>query len=153
MKSLIKFITNSIVLIVLIIALIVGYNWYQRKQGKVAYFFDYATFAVNGDSMRPAIEPGDLLIIHKEKTYEEGDIITFVNDRNQIVTHRIIEITPEKEYRTQGDNNKFEDTEHINDQHVYGKVIHIFTEYDEILNFLNTYKWYLIIGFIILSIR
>ena len=152
MKSLIKFITNTIVLIVLIIALIVGYNWYQKKQGKVAYFFGYATFAVKGDSMRPTIEPGDLLIIHKEKTYEEGDIITFVNDQKQIVTHRIIEITPEKEYKTQGDNNKFEDGEPISDQNVFGKVVYDFTQYDEILNFLNTYKWYLIIGFIVLSV-
>ena len=152
MKSLIKFITNTIVIIVLIIALIVGYNWYQRRQGKVAYFFNYATFAVKGDSMRPTIEPGDLLIIHKEKDYKEGDIITFVNDQKQIVTHRIKEITPEKEYITQGDNNKFEDTESISDQNIYGKVVHDFTQYDEILNFLNTYKWFLIIGFIILSV-
>ena len=152
MKSLIKFITNTIVIVVLIIALIVGYNWYQRRQGKVAYLFNYATFAVKGDSMRPTIESGDLLIIHKEKDYKVGDIITFANDKKEIVTHRIMEITPEKEYLTKGDNNLFEDENTVDDSKVYGKVIYDFTQYDEVLNFLNTYKWFLIIGFIILSV-
>ena len=152
MKSIIKFITNTIVLICLAIAIVVGYNWYQRKQGKVAYFFGYATFAVKGDSMRPTIEPGDLLIIHKEDSYKDGDIITFVNDQKQIVTHRIVDVTLDGDFVTQGDNNKFEDTEAINMSKVYGKVIYDFTAYNEIVNFLYTYKWYLILGFIILSV-
>ena len=152
MKSLIKFITNTIVLIVLIIALIVGYNWYQRKNGKVAYFLNYSTFAVVGDSMRPTIEAGDLLIIKKVDKYEEGDIITFKNDQGQVVTHRIIGVDDDGLFITAGDNNKFEDTQHLNNKDVYGKMIYDLTIYDDILKFLNTYKWYLIAGFVILSV-
>ena len=152
MKSLIKFIINTIVIIVLVLALIVGYTWYQKKQGKVAYLFNYATFAVTGDSMRPTIEAGDLLFIHKENSYSEGDIVTYVNDQKQIVTHRIVGTDEEGLFITQGDNNKFEDTKHIGNNQIYGKVIYDFTAYDEIVSFLLTYKWYLIIGFVILSI-
>ena len=144
MKSLIKFIINTIVIIVLVLALIVGYTWYQKKQGKVAYLFNYATFAVTGDSMRPTIEAGDLLFIHKENSYSEGDIVTYVNDQKELEQKAILQM--------EGDNNKFEDTKHISTNQIYGKVIYDFTAYDEIVSFLLTYKWYLIIGFIILSI-
>jgi signal peptidase len=152
MKKVIKFITNTIVVIVLIVALIVGYNWYQKKQGNVAYFFGYATYAVKGDSMRPTIEPGDLLIIHKEDSYKEGDVITFVNTQKQIVTHRIIGIDEDGMFITQGDNNKFEDSEHLSKNAIYGKVTYDITCYDEVVGFLDKYKFFLIAGFIILSV-
>ena len=102
--------------------------------------------------MRPTIEAGDLLFIHKENSYSEGDIVTYVNDQKQIVTHRIVGTDEEGLFITQGDNNKFEDTKHIGNNQIYGKVIYDFTAYDEIVSFLLTYKWYLIIGFVILSI-
>jgi signal peptidase len=151
MKSLLRFIVNTIVFIALLVGIILGYNYYQKKQGKVAYFLGYTAFVVKGDSMLPVLKTGNMIILKKEKNYQKDDIVTFINNQKQVVTHRIIEET-DKGYRTKGDNNKFEDTEIINNNVIYGKMIYNFKPYGQIVNFIVTYKWYLLAGFLGLCI-
>ena len=74
--------------------------------------------------MEPAISVNDWLIIHKQENYEVGDIITFIDNDNMLVTHRIIKITDD-EIITQGDANNIRDKA-ISIEQVKGKVIRIF---------------------------
>jgi len=61
-----------------------------------------------GDSMLPTIQPGSLVIVKSQPSYDNGEIVAFVNSGGINIVHRIIEVTQEG-YVTQGDNNKFVD--------------------------------------------
>lgn len=152
MKSIIRFVVNTLVIIFALIAAVSVYFWYQKKEGKIPYLWKYTFYVTTGESMYPTIKEGELLIVEKTNDYKKNDIITFINDRGQTVTHRIIEVNEDKTYTTQGDGNKFIDTEHITKDHVVGEVIYNFTNYSKVLNFILTYKYYILGGFVFLAI-
>jgi len=62
-----------------------------------------------GDSMQPIIQPGSLVIVKSQASYDTGDIVAFVDSGGTNIVHRIIEITDEG-FVTQGDNNPGPDT-------------------------------------------
>lgn len=70
----------------------------------------YQVLPVSGGSMSPTIKKGDLILITRPREpLEPGTIVTFqVEDK--LVTHRLVEITPEGYLITQGDANKAADT-------------------------------------------
>jgi signal peptidase I len=74
--------------------------------GPVAYVI------VNGDSMEPTYEDGDLVIAKERSTYAVGDIVTFTNpdefNSGMRVIHRITDIGP-RGIITQVDNRDRED--------------------------------------------
>ena len=72
-------------------------------------------------SMQPTIEVGSLGIVHEEKNYKEGDIVTYIKDRT-LITHRIKEIRSEKEIIVQGDANNIAD-EPISKEMIEGRII------------------------------
>lgn len=77
------------------------------KRDDTPSLFGYSALVVVTDSMEPALEVDDLIIIKPSKEYKVGDVITFyseiLNQRVRI-THRIIEIDiPNSIYITQGD--------------------------------------------------
>jgi signal peptidase I len=69
----------------------------------------YRVLLVYSGSMSPTIEAGDLIIISRPpETLQEGMILTLqVNE--QLVTHRLIEITPDGQLITRGDANPVAD--------------------------------------------
>ena len=71
--------------------------------------------------MEPEINAGELIIIKKSKKYKEKDIVTFLDQDNFLVTHRIINLK-EKSIITKGDNNDLID-EPVMNSSVKGKVI------------------------------
>lgn len=61
---------------------------------------------VYSDSMEPTINEGDGYLLVPAAEIVEGDIITFHStERDEHVTHRVVEVTDEG-YITQGDNNR-----------------------------------------------
>lgn len=80
------------------------------------------TYTVLSGSMEPEFYPGDMVVVTKPNTSKlvPNDIITFKTD-NEIVTHRIIEKTPEG-FITQGDNNNVADSEMITPENIIGEV-------------------------------
>lgn len=57
-------------------------------------FFGFTTAIVNSGSMEPALKVDDLILIHAQDGYEQGDVITYQSDGG-LVTHRIVEIRTE----------------------------------------------------------
>lgn len=81
-------------------------------------------------SMKPLIQPGDMVLVRKVMKIEDlkvGDIIQFRRD-NIFIFHRIIdikEINRETRIQTKGDNNSGADNELVNPEDVKGKVAYI----------------------------
>ncbi len=95
--------------------------------------FPYYPSAIVTGSMKPMIQPGDVVIIDKiesleaMKELEVGDIIQF--ERNDLmINHRIIEIIErdgQTLYQTKGDNNNVADTPLVEMKDIRGRIIHV----------------------------
>lgn len=86
--------------------------------------FGITILEVSSNSMNPILYKGDIIIIKKEKEYKEGDIITFISEEKNCITHRIIK-KYENVFITKGDNNNTQDKEEVNKEQILGKVIYI----------------------------
>lgn len=85
--------------------------------------------AIATGSMKPIINPGDVVLIKKMNGNEvnKHDIIQFKMN-NVYVFHRIIDIKKDNnqtKYITKGDNNSVKDSQLVNPEDVKGKVIYI----------------------------
>ena len=87
-------------------------------------------------SMQPTIEVGSLGIVHEEKNYKEGDIVTYIKDRT-LITHRIKEIKSDKEIIVQGDANNIAD-EPISKDMIEGRIIITIPHMGSVLQILKT---------------
>lgn len=85
----------------------------------------FKPYNIETQSMEPTY-PANTLIYVKEISFDDlikGDIITYVNQSNSTVTHRIMSIDSDKRsVRTKGDANEFEDIMDVNEENIVGKV-------------------------------
>lgn len=115
------------ILITIIIVAIFTYNVYNIINIKVLKkdmtpVFGYAMLEVVSGSMEPTIHVGDIIIIDiLTDEYKENDIVTFRDENDALVTHRIISIDKD-EMVTKGDNNDSPDPTNKTDN-IVGKYI------------------------------
>lgn len=65
---------------------------------------------INGNSMEPTIQQGDLIIVRKTDQYRIGDAVAYLNpDLQKVVFHRIVGLTLDR-FNFQGDNNTWIDS-------------------------------------------
>lgn len=121
MKKIRKLINNISCVCLIIILISVCYSKFISKDEMIT-LFGKGFLVIITESMYPTIESGELIIISEKKSYKEGDIITYLDQENMIVTHRINEIN-DKTFIAKGDNNNIEDDECSIDR-IYGKVIY-----------------------------
>lgn len=121
MKKIRKLINNISCVCLIIILISVCYSKFISKDEMIT-LFGKGFLVIITESMYPTIESGELIIISEKKSYKEGDIITYLDQENMIVTHRINEIN-DKTFIAKGDNNNIEDDE-CNIDRIYGKVIY-----------------------------
>ncbi|WP_316245020.1 signal peptidase I SipW [Gracilibacillus massiliensis] len=75
-------------------------------------------------SMEPTFQTGSIIAVDEysdNTTLKNGDVITFVNEDEVLVTHRIIDIVESGEhtlYETKGDNNNAADNELVQQENV-----------------------------------
>lgn len=79
--------------------------------------------AITSGSMGPVISPGDVLLVddHDGAELEAGQVVTFADpapDLDRLITHRVVEVLPDGEYRTRGDNSAAVDPLPITVDHV-----------------------------------
>ena len=118
MKKNVKKFCISLIYVILIFLII--FNFFSIK---MVPFFGFQAFRVGSGSMEPKIKKNDFIIIHKQKEYEIGDIVTFYKkDTNEYITHRIIEIEDEK-IITKGDANNTTDLNPIATDDILGKML------------------------------
>ena len=86
-----------------------------KISGGEPQLFGYQLKTVLSGSMEPGIQTGSIIAVKQaiDKTsFKEGDVITFQEDENILITHRITEVVKSGDsvlYRTKGDNNNAED--------------------------------------------
>jgi hypothetical protein len=61
------------------------------------------TMKVEGDSMLPALKPGDLISVVHSDRISEGDILAFFYRHGEVLVHRCVKLTESKIY-CKGDN-------------------------------------------------
>ena len=129
-----KILNISVYMLFIILAL----NLMTTKSDKLFEIIGYRSYTVLSGSMEPEFYPGDMVITkHKNKTdINLNDIITFRDKDGVIITHRIIEETPEG-YITKGDNNNVEDAEIITENNIIGEVKFSIPKVGYIMDFLS----------------
>jgi signal peptidase len=100
---------------------------YRKNPDKLPAVFGYSTMSVLTGSMRPYLEPGDMIVdkIVKADEVKVGDVVTY-KVGSSIVTHRVVEVITEDSKSllvTRGDANNTEDGKPITEDQLLGKVI------------------------------
>lgn len=86
-----------------------------KASGGEPQVFGYQLKTVLSGSMEPGIKTGSIIAVKPGgdmTRFKEGDVITFMEEENMLVTHRITEVIHSGEnvmYKTKGDNNETED--------------------------------------------
>lgn len=104
--------TLSTLMLLIFILLLTAVVLSKASGGEPA-FFGYQIKTVLSGSMEPGIQTGSIVALQPGgdmNRFKEGDVITFRNEENLLITHRIVEATVnsatgEAIYRTKGDNN------------------------------------------------
>jgi signal peptidase len=104
--------TFSSIMLVIFILLVVAVVLSKASGGEPA-FFGYQIKSVLSGSMEPGIQTGSIVALKPGgdmNRFKKGDVITFRNEDNLLITHRVVEATMnnatgEAMYRTKGDNN------------------------------------------------
>ena len=124
--NLAKIITDIIIILLSIIAIIVIWGFVQVSIQHKEYvnIYGYSICSTETGSMSKTIEKGDIVIVKLgENTLNEKDIITYKSG-TAIITHRIKKIDGNT-IIAKGDNNNTED-DPIEKDMVIGKVVYIF---------------------------
>ncbi len=125
-KAALKWMGNIVILLLLMLVLLTGYSMLQvrKNPNHLPSVMGYTPMSVLTGSMRPMLEPGDMIITKKvlEENIEVGNIITYRVD-NTLVTHRVIDVLHENgvyKFQTQGDANNVEDQQLVESSNIVG---------------------------------
>jgi signal peptidase len=129
-----KILLNCSILILIIVLILVSYSKFIKKDYPVK-IFGKSFLIVSTGSMKPTISAGELIIISEKENYEIGDIVTYIDEEEFVVTHRIVELDFESNSMiTKGDNNNLND-EKISLDSIKGTVIF----HSKVLGFIALY--------------
>ena len=125
-------------IIVPALLIILSLNLMTTKSDKLFQLIGYRTYTVLSGSMEPKFYPGDIVVVkHKDKTdIKLNDIVTYKDSDGVVITHRIIEETPQG-YITKGDNNNTEDADILTKDNIIGEVKFSIPKIGYIMNFLS----------------
>ncbi len=125
-------------IIVISVFIILGLNIVTTKSDRLFEIIGYRSYIVLSGSMEPTFYPGDMVITkHKSKTdIKVNDIVTYKDNDGVIITHRIIEETPEG-YITKGDNNNVEDADILTKENMIGEVKFSIPKIGYVMDFLS----------------
>ena len=104
---------NLVVMAILVIS--------SKASGGEPQAFGYQLKSVLSGSMEPTFLTGSIIAVHplegeEKRNLKEGDVITFVDSKERLITHRVIGIKKSGEhvmYETKGDNNNAADLDPV----------------------------------------
>lgn len=115
-KNITKWISNLITVIMFMVLLVMLFVVISSKAaGGEPQIFGYQLKSVLSGSMEPSIQTGSIIAVKPSgdmTRFKVGDVITFQEEENKLITHRITEVIKNGEqvmYHTKGDNNNAED--------------------------------------------
>ncbi len=98
--------------------------------------FGFSGAVVLTGSMSGALEPDDLIITRRQKSYTAGDVISFSSGK-ATVTHRILAATADG-YQTKGDANNAADAELVPAEKVLGRVVFVLPKAGRAVRFVKS---------------
>lgn len=140
MKKIAEYITNILLIIVVIAIFFAIYGFIQLRVMNKTYinYFGFTFFEVVSGSMSPTINTHDLIIVKIGKEVKEDDIVTFYKD-NSFITHRITDYVDDENIITKGDANNTTDKS-ISKNEILGKVVYIIPKFGIIRVILSDIK-------------
>ncbi len=121
-KKWVSRITTYVLFAALIVMAVVVVS--SKASGGEPEIAGYQLKTVLSGSMEPGIQTGSLIAVKPDgdmKRFKDGDVITFMDKEEKLITHRITEVMASGEqvmYRTKGDNNNAEDLEPVLSENV-----------------------------------
>ena len=118
-KNIFKIVATSFLVILVLLCI---YTFVVTDIMKKDYVnvFGYTYFVVASGSMSGTIEVDDIIFVKITKDVQNDDIITFIDEDGNLITHRLVNINKDK-YITKGDVNNVSDDPITEDQ-IVGKV-------------------------------
>lgn len=110
---------------------------------EVPSFFNMDIYIVVSESMAPKINVNDIILVKKgfnNDQYKVGNVITYIRDDGELITHRIAEVTKSgllKAYITKGDNNEEPDDFPVMYEQIVGKVVYVMPKLGGLVNLLK----------------
>lgn len=101
----------------------------------------YKLFCVQTGSMEPEYPVGMMIVVEPVsfEQIREGDVVTFTQGENVVVTHRVVEVKKEeKQLITKGDSNNVADSSPVSSQNIIGRVKFGIPGVGWVILFLNT---------------
>jgi len=101
----------------------------------------FRSFLVQSGSMEPSIMMGDVVITSKASQYNQGDVVTFLDQNGRTVTHRVLEIKETSSNPllvTKGDANRTKDRDEITPDQILGKASLIIPKLGFVIAFSRT---------------
>lgn len=143
-KKILKSILNILFYLILAFLIYTSFSIVAAtKRGEQPEIFGYKFYVVLTGSMKPNIEPGDL-IVTKEIAVNEidcGDIITFkVEGVDSVTTHRVKEIIDSEDgisFLTKGDANNIEDKDPVKEEDIQGRVVKVIPDAGKTVDFVK----------------
>lgn len=125
LKTICKVIFYTIIIFLIICIINILYQKFIKKEDSIN-LFGYKLYIVLSGSMEPTLNVGDIIISKKveEEQIKVNDIVTFSDEDNNTITHRIVDIIikeGKKYYQTKGDNNNTSDVNLISIEDIKGK--------------------------------
>lgn len=110
-----RIITSTLMILLISVATMVVITKMSGGEPKV---LGYQLKTVLSGSMEPDIKTGSIIAVKPvsgegKKQFEKGDVITFMEEDNKLITHRITDVKETKSdvlYTTKGDNNQSVDS-------------------------------------------
>lgn len=82
----------------------------------------YRVMVVTSGSMRPAFQPGDVIIVTPRPAQVTPGMVVVLGRGDQLVTHRVTQVLADGTFRTKGDANPVEDPADATLDQVFGQV-------------------------------
>jgi signal peptidase len=151
-RTILKWLGNILTILLIIIIGMASFSMFQAKRnpGYITSIMGYKPMSVLTGSMRPMLEPGDMIVAKdvKLQDIEVGDVITYRMDHKTLVTHRVAEIIQEDGkhmFKTKGDANNVEDQNLISFDQVIGKFVFNIPKGGYVSNFARSGKGFLLL--------
>src|SRR3990167_4084076 len=104
--KIIHFILNTVSYLFFFLLILVGFFTISSNTNLLG---NYESMVVRSGSMEPTIITGDIIFAKQMVQYNKNDVVTFTDEGDRVVTHRIVEITDDEgnfTFITKGDANR-----------------------------------------------
>lgn len=128
------------------------------KSGRFPSSLNIDIYTVTSESMKPRLNVNDIIIVKKGYSNNEfrvGNIITFMNEDGEIITHRISKIITaelQNAYITKGDHNDVEDEEIVKYDKIIGKVVYTMPKFGLFMNLMKNKLFFVFCIFLLCCI-